>query len=148
MAERDPGTLVRPDVVGIRAAVAPGTIVTYNADGTGIDGSYKAAIAVVGEPPYAEGAGDRPGAMGLDATDLATISRLRRALLSGYDSSLHPDQPAFRLFLIQHLLCHWQGLLKRSAAVSWSVRGFNRWVAYRHKVELDRLTRPLLSNAR
>jgi beta-glucosidase len=69
-----PGTTI---LAGIRAAVSPGTTVTYGADGTGIDGTYKAAIAVVGEPPYAEGAGDRPGAMGLDATDLATISRLR-----------------------------------------------------------------------
>jgi beta-glucosidase len=69
-----PGTTI---LAGIRSAVSPGTTVTYNADGTGIDGTYKAAIAVVGEGPYAEGAGDRPGAMGLDATDLATISRLR-----------------------------------------------------------------------
>ena len=35
-----------------------------------------AAIAVVGETPYAEGKGDRPGAMGLDATDLATLHTL------------------------------------------------------------------------
>lgn len=69
-----PGTTI---LSGIRSAVSPGTTVTYSADGTGIDGTYKAAIAVVGEAPYAEGAGDRPGAMGLDATDLATISRLR-----------------------------------------------------------------------
>ena len=62
---------------GIRATVSPGTTVTYNRDGTGIDGSYKAAIAVVGETPYAEGAGDRPGGMGLDATDLAVLSRLK-----------------------------------------------------------------------
>jgi beta-glucosidase len=69
-----PGTTI---LAGIRAAVSPGTTVTYSADGTGIDGTYKAAIAVVGETPYAEGAGDRPGSMSLDATDLATLSRLR-----------------------------------------------------------------------
>jgi beta-glucosidase len=69
-----PGTTI---LAGIRAAVSPGTTVTYNADGVGIDGTYKAAIAVVGETPYAEGAGDRPGSMSLDATDLATLSRLR-----------------------------------------------------------------------
>jgi beta-glucosidase len=62
---------------GIRATVSPGTTVTFNRDGTGIDGSYKAAIAVVGETPYAEGAGDRPGGMGLDAGDLAVLSRLK-----------------------------------------------------------------------
>jgi hypothetical protein len=72
----------------------------------------------------------------------ATITRLQRALLAGYDPGLHPDQAAFRLFLIQHLLCHWQGLLKRSAAVSWPVRSFNRWIAYRHKAELERLVQP------
>jgi beta-glucosidase len=69
-----PGTTV---LQGIRAAVAPGTTVTYNRGGFGIDGSYKAAIAVVGETPYAEGAGDRPGSMGLDSEDLATLSRLK-----------------------------------------------------------------------
>jgi beta-glucosidase len=71
-----PGTTI---LSGIRSAVSPGTTVTYSADGTGIDGTYKAAIAVVGETPYAEGAGDRPGSMSLDATDLATLSRLRAA---------------------------------------------------------------------
>lgn len=71
-----PGTTI---LAGIRAAVSPGTTVTYNADGIGIDGTYKAAIAVVGETPYAEGAGDRPGSMALSATDLATLSRLRAA---------------------------------------------------------------------
>ncbi len=69
-----PGTSI---LQGIRAAVGSGTTVTYSRDGTGIDGSYRAAIAVVGETPYAEGNGDRPGAMGLDATDLATLQRLK-----------------------------------------------------------------------
>ncbi|HEY3141705.1 MAG TPA: glycoside hydrolase family 3 N-terminal domain-containing protein [Acidimicrobiales bacterium] len=69
-----PGTSI---LSGIRAAVSPGTTVTYNVDGNGIDGTYKAAIAVVGEAPYAEGAGDRPGSMSLDQTDLAALSRLR-----------------------------------------------------------------------
>lgn len=71
-----PGTSI---LAGIRAAVAPSTTVTYDAAGSGIDGSYRVAIAVVGETPYAEGAGDRPGAMGLSSTDLATIDRLRAA---------------------------------------------------------------------
>jgi len=64
---------------GIRAAAGTGSTVTYNANGTGIDSSYKVAIAVVGETPYAEGAGDRPGSMGLDTTDLNTIATLRNA---------------------------------------------------------------------
>jgi beta-glucosidase len=64
---------------GIRSAVSPSTTVTYNRNGTGIDGSYQAAIAVVGEMPYTEGAGDRTGAMGLDSEDLATIATLKAA---------------------------------------------------------------------
>jgi beta-glucosidase len=69
-----PGTSI---LQGIRNTVGPSTTVTYNQNGTGIDGSYRAAIAVVGETPYAEGMGDRPGAMGLDSADLNTINTLR-----------------------------------------------------------------------
>ncbi|HEX8864710.1 MAG TPA: glycoside hydrolase family 3 C-terminal domain-containing protein, partial [Lentzea sp.] len=69
-----PGTTV---LQGIRSAVSPSTTVTYNRNGTGIDGSYQAAVAVIGETPYAEGAGDKPGAMGLDSEDLATLNTLR-----------------------------------------------------------------------
>jgi beta-glucosidase len=71
-----PGTTV---LQGIRNTVGSGATVTYSRDGTGIDGSYRAAIAVVGETPYAEGQGDRTGSMSLDSTDLATINRLRAA---------------------------------------------------------------------
>jgi beta-glucosidase len=63
----------------IRNTVSPGTTITFNANGTGIDGSYKAAIAVIGETPYAEGAGDRPGGMGLDSTDINTLNTLKAA---------------------------------------------------------------------
>jgi beta-glucosidase len=69
-----PGTTI---LQGIRNTVAASTTVTFNATGAGIDGSYRAAIAVVGETPYAEGMGDRPGAMGLDNTDLQAINTLR-----------------------------------------------------------------------
>ncbi|MEW9548249.1 glycoside hydrolase family 3 N-terminal domain-containing protein [Nonomuraea sp. NPDC050783] len=71
-----PGTTI---LQGIRSAAGSGTTVTYSRDGSGIDGSYKVAVAVVGETPYAEGQGDRPGAMGLDSTDLATLATLRAA---------------------------------------------------------------------
>jgi beta-glucosidase len=64
---------------GIRNTVAPSTTVTFNQTGAGIDSSYRVAIAVVGETPYAEGAGDRPGSMNLDNTDLNTINTLRNA---------------------------------------------------------------------
>ncbi|MGR6922081.1 glycoside hydrolase family 3 N-terminal domain-containing protein [[Actinomadura] parvosata] len=64
---------------GIRNTVGSGTTVTYSRDGSGIDGSYRAAIAVVGETPYAETQGDRPGGLGLDSTDLNTVNTLRAA---------------------------------------------------------------------
>ncbi|GAA4105970.1 glycoside hydrolase family 3 protein [Actinomadura miaoliensis] len=69
-----PGTTI---LQGIRQTAGPSTTVDYSRDGSGIDGSYRAAVAVVGELPYAEGEGDRPDGMGLDAGDLATIERLR-----------------------------------------------------------------------
>ena len=62
---------------GIRKAAEPSATVTYDRDGTGIDRSYDAAIAVVGEKPYAEYHGDLTGDMGLDEADLKTIERLR-----------------------------------------------------------------------
>jgi beta-glucosidase len=69
-----PGTSI---LQGIRNSVGSSTTVTYNQNGTGIDSSYRVAVAVVGETPYAEGQGDRPGAMGLDTADLNTINTLR-----------------------------------------------------------------------
>jgi beta-glucosidase len=71
-----PGTSI---LQGIRNTVASSTVVTFNQSGSGINSSYNVAIAVVGENPYAEGAGDRPGSMGLDSTDVATLNTLRSA---------------------------------------------------------------------
>ncbi len=71
-----PGTTIRQ---GIQQAVSPGTEVTYERNGYGIDNSYRAAIAVVGETPYAEGAGDRPGGLGLDDEDKAMLARLEKS---------------------------------------------------------------------
>lgn len=71
-----PGTTI---LDGIRAAADPPASVSYSRDGTGVDGSYDAAIAVVGEKPYAEYHGDRTGDLGLDADDLKAIERLRAA---------------------------------------------------------------------
>jgi beta-glucosidase len=68
-----PGTTI---LQGIQDTVRSSSTVTYSKDGTGIDGSYDVAVAVVGETPYAEGKGDRPAAMGLDQTDLDTLKRL------------------------------------------------------------------------
>jgi beta-glucosidase len=71
-----PGTTI---LQGIRAAASPTTTVTYDREGDGIDGSYKAAIAVVGERPYAEYHGDRTDDLRLDAEDLGTLARLKAA---------------------------------------------------------------------
>jgi beta-glucosidase len=71
-----PGTTI---LEAIRKSVSPSTTVTYDARGAGIDGSYHAAVAVVGETPYAEYRGDRPGGMGLDRADLDTLAVLGRS---------------------------------------------------------------------
>jgi beta-glucosidase len=68
-----PGTTI---LQGIQAS-ARSSKVAYSKDGAGIDSSYDVAVAVVGETPYAEGAGDRPDGMGLDQTDLDTLARLK-----------------------------------------------------------------------
>jgi hypothetical protein len=77
----------------------------------------------------------------------ATIARLRRALLAGYDPRLQVDQPVFQLFRIQHLLCHWLGLLKTSTT-PYHVRRFHQWTGYRHKRELEGLVAELHEVAR
>ncbi|WP_329174469.1 glycoside hydrolase family 3 N-terminal domain-containing protein [Streptomyces sp. NBC_01477] len=69
-----PGTTI---LQGIRSAVNNPSQVTYSKTGDGIDGSYAAAVAVIGETPYAEGQGDRTGSMGLDQTDLSTLAKLK-----------------------------------------------------------------------
>ena len=69
-----PGTTI---LQGIRDTVRPSSTVTFVKDATGIDPSYDVAVAVVGETPYAEGKGDRPQGMGLDAADLATLQKLK-----------------------------------------------------------------------
>ncbi|MEV4069258.1 glycoside hydrolase family 3 protein [Nonomuraea fuscirosea] len=69
-----PGTTI---LQGIRNTVGSAATVTYSSDGSGIDGSYRVAVAVVGETPYAETRGDRPGGLALDAADLSTIATLR-----------------------------------------------------------------------
>ncbi|QFG20842.1 glycoside hydrolase family 3 protein [Actinomadura sp. WMMB 499] len=71
-----PGTTI---LEGIREVAGPGVEVGYGRDGKGIDDSYDAAIAVVGEDPYAEYHGDRTGGLGLDDADVRTIERLRAA---------------------------------------------------------------------
>ncbi|MBM0259327.1 glycoside hydrolase family 3 protein [Micromonospora sp. 4G55] len=102
-----PGTTI---LQGIRAAVGPSTTVTYNQRGTGIDRTYRAAVAVVGETPYAEGQGDRTGSMSLDRDDLRTISTLRNAgvpvivvLVSGRPLDIAAELPRWDALLASWL---------------------------------------------
>src|SRR5665647_1741131 len=75
---------------GLSGDVLPGTTileglqeaglgaVTYSPDGSGAQGD-DVAIAVVGETPYAEFTGDRPGGVFLSAQDDAVLDRLRES---------------------------------------------------------------------
>jgi beta-glucosidase len=69
-----PGTTI---LDGIKAGAGKGTAVSYDRAGNGINAGYKVAVAVVGETPYAEGQGDRPNGLGLDAEDVALIGKLK-----------------------------------------------------------------------
>lgn len=62
---------------GISNAVSAGTAVTYSLDGTGAAGA-NVGIAVVGETPYAEGAGDTQNLF-LSAADLLTVTNMHAA---------------------------------------------------------------------
>ncbi|WP_432137005.1 glycoside hydrolase family 3 N-terminal domain-containing protein [Streptomyces sp. bgisy154] len=91
---------------GIRDAVTDSSRVTYDRYGYGIDGSYTAAVAVVGETPYAEGRGDRPNGLGLDQEDLGTLARLRASgvpvvvvLVSGRPLDIAAQLPDWRALL-------------------------------------------------
>jgi beta-glucosidase len=80
---------------GIRKAVAPGTEVTYSPDGDNLQGA-DAAIVVIGETPYAEGAGDRKD-LGLAQKDVDLVKKIKQAgmpvitvLLSGRPMIIGP----------------------------------------------------------
>ncbi|MFZ0390862.1 MAG: glycoside hydrolase family 3 N-terminal domain-containing protein [Calditrichia bacterium] len=60
---------------GIKNAVSPETQVTYSLDGSGAAGA-DAAVVVIGETPYAEGAGDR-SELYLEHNDLTAIQNLK-----------------------------------------------------------------------
>ena len=68
------GTTIRQ---AIENTVSAGTTVTYSLNGTGAAGA-DVGIVVVGETPYAEGAGDNSN-LYLSATDLSAINNVRAA---------------------------------------------------------------------
>ncbi|MFJ4952527.1 glycoside hydrolase family 3 N-terminal domain-containing protein [Streptomyces sp. NPDC088760] len=91
---------------GIRAAVTDPSRVTYDRYGNGIDSGYRAAVAVVGETPYAEGRGDRPGGLQLDQEDLGTLARLKASgvpvvvvLVSGRPLDVSAQLPDWKALL-------------------------------------------------
>jgi beta-glucosidase len=95
---------------GIREVAGSGTQITYAKDGSGIDSSYRAAIAVIGETPYAEGQGDRPNGLALDATDKAVLTKLRAAgvpvivvLVSGRPLDIAADVPGWNALVASWL---------------------------------------------
>jgi beta-glucosidase len=63
----------------IKNAVSKNTRVTFSADGTGAQGA-DAAIVVLGEKPYAEGAGDS-ATLSLPPENLQTLARVKKAAI-------------------------------------------------------------------
>ncbi|WP_141583584.1 glycoside hydrolase family 3 protein [Actinomadura sp. WMMA1423] len=103
-----PGPVTRGTTIlqGIREAAGPSATVAYSRDGTGVDRSYDAAVAVVGEQPYAEYHGDLTGGMDLDAADLETIGRLRASgvpvvvvMVSGRPLDIASELPKWDAFV-------------------------------------------------
>jgi beta-glucosidase len=64
-------------LAAIKGAVSKDTKVTFSADGTGAEGAT-VGVVVVGETPYAEGAGDRTD-LALDQADRDAIANMKKA---------------------------------------------------------------------
>jgi len=64
-------------LAAIKGAVSKNTGVTFSPDGAGAEGST-IGVAVIGERPYAEGAGDRSD-LALDREDVAVLNNLKKA---------------------------------------------------------------------
>lgn len=82
-------------LAAIRKAAGSGTQVTFAENGTGAAGA-DLGVVVIGEPPYAEGQGDR-GDLSLDPADLASVAAMKAAgipvvvvLISGRPMILGP----------------------------------------------------------
>jgi len=96
-----PGTTV---LEGISNIVSPGTAVTFSNDAVEPTAGYDAGIAVVGETPYSEGAGDRAD-LSLDPADLHVIESVCSAmpcvvvLVSGRPMIVTDQLPAIDSFI-------------------------------------------------
>jgi beta-glucosidase len=90
-------------LAAIRQTAAPGTEVTFSPDGENVPGA-DAAIVVIGEPPYAEGNGDRKD-LSLSKKDIDLVDKVKQSgvpvitvLLSGRPMIIGPaldDSDAF-----------------------------------------------------
>jgi hypothetical protein len=68
----------------------------------------------------------------------SVVRRLTAAFAGGYGRPAVTESPLFRLFNIQHALCHWLGRLKRRDAPIGE-RLYDAWVGRHHQRELGRL---------
>lgn len=92
---------------GIQESVAGGgASVTYDKTAKDIDATFDVAIAVIGEEPYAEGNGDRPGKIRLDRSDIALLARLKESgvptvvvLVSGRPMIITDQLPDWAAFI-------------------------------------------------
>ncbi len=64
-------------LAAVKQAVSKDTEVTYSIDGTGAEGAAF-GLVVVGEPPYAEGVGDRSD-LSLGEADVAAVNNMKKA---------------------------------------------------------------------
>ena len=64
-------------LAAVRQAVSPATKVTFSPDGSNIQGA-DAVLVVLGEPPYAEGKGNRSD-LRLSAAEVALVERAKQA---------------------------------------------------------------------
>ncbi len=103
--ESGPTTKGTSVLEGIKSVAGPTTKIQYSKDGSGIDSSYKVAVAVIGEKPYAEYEGDRD-TLPLDADDLATLKKLEASgvpvvvvLVSGRTMDIAAQLPSWKAFV-------------------------------------------------
>lgn len=68
----------------------------------------------------------------------STVQRLRKSFLGGWDQRSDALAPLFRLFTLQHQVCHWLGLVKNeSNRIHQHL--YNRWACFVQLWEIRRL---------
>jgi tRNA A-37 threonylcarbamoyl transferase component Bud32 len=67
----------------------------------------------------------------------SVVGEMQHALLDGFERGLSLDRPLFRLFVIQHLLCHMSSLARNPAPRLAAI--YNTYQLHRHRTWLRRL---------